>query len=261
VTVLALHFPALKGLFEWQGLAFKGTPFEINKTVLLLWVTVAMVAGMFLVAARRRELVPTGIRTVVEAGIEFVERGIAREAIGAEGAAWVPFLTTMFFFILFLNLWEIIPLVQFPPTSRMAIPMYLAVQTWILFIAVGIKTQGPLGYFKNSLVPPGVPKALYILVVPIEFLSVFLVQPFSLAVRLFANMMAGHLLLVAFYVMAAALWSRSVAVVILPLPVVTAVALTGFELLVGVLQAYIFTILTAVYIGQSIHPAHEEGIG
>jgi F-type H+-transporting ATPase subunit a len=118
-----------------------------------------------------------------------------------------------------------------------------------------------LQYFKSSLLPPGVPKPLYVLVVPIEFISVFLVQPFSLAVRLFANMMAGHLLLVAFYVIAAALWTKSLAVLLLPLPVATAIALTGFELLVGVLQAYIFTILTAVYIGQSMHPAHEEGIG
>ena len=237
MITLALHFPDIKGLFDWEGLAFKGTPFEINKTVLLLWITVALVAALFLAAARRRELVPTGLRNVIEAGLEFVERGIAREAMGPEGVAWVPFLTTMFFFILFLNLWGIVPLVQFPPTSRMAIPMYLALQTWILFIAVGIKTQGPLQYFKNSLVPPGVPKPLYVLVVPIEFLSVFLVQPFSLAVRLFANMMAGHLLLVAFSVIAAALWSKSLAVLILPLPVVTAIALTGFELLVGVLQA------------------------
>jgi F-type H+-transporting ATPase subunit a len=177
--------------------------------------------------------------------------------MGTQGAAWVPFLTTLFFFILCLNLWEIVPLVQFPPTSRIAVPMYLALQTWVLFIAVGIKTQGPLRYFRNTLFPPGVPKPLYLLVVPIEFFSVFIVQPFSLAVRLFANMMAGHLLLVTFSVIAAALWSRSPAVLLLPLPVATAVALTGFELLVGVLQAYIFTMLTAVYIGQSLHP-HEE---
>jgi F-type H+-transporting ATPase subunit a len=261
VIVLGLHFPSIKGLFDWRGLAFKGTPFEINKTVLLLWITVALVAGAFLIAARRRELVPTGIRNLVEAGLEFVERSIAREAMGPEGAAWVPFLTTLFFFILVLNLWAIVPLVQFPPTSRMAVPMYLAIQTWVLFIVVGIRTQGPWQYFKNSLFPPGVPKALYILVVPIEFFSVFLVQPFSLAIRLFANMMAGHLLLVAFSVIAAALWTKSLAVLLLPLPVATAIALTGFELLVGALQAYIFTILTAVYIGQSIHPAHEEGIG
>jgi F-type H+-transporting ATPase subunit a len=259
VTVLALHFPDIRGLFEWRGLAFKGTVFEVNKTVLLLWITVALVSALFLAAARRRDLVPTGIRAVVEAGLEFVERGIAREGMGPEGAAWVPFLTTLFFFILFLNLWGIVPLVQFPPTSRMAVPMYLALQTWILFVAVGIKTQGPVRYFRNALIPPGVPKPLLLLVVPIEFLSVFVVQPFSLAVRLFANMMAGHLLLVAFYVIAAALWSRSLAVLLMPLPVVTAVALTGFELLVGVLQAYIFTMLTAVYIGQSIHP-HEEAV-
>lgn len=254
--MLALEFPPVQHLFDWEEIALKGTPFAINKTVLLLWTVVVIVSALFLVAARRPGLVPTGVRNVVEAGIEFVERGIAREVMGPEGAAWVPFLTTMFFFILFLNLFGIIPLVQFPATSRMAIPGYLAIQTWVIFIVVGIKAQGPLGYLKNSLVPPGVPWPLYFLVVPIEFLSTFLVRPFSLAVRLFANMMAGHLLLTAFYVISAALWSKTALAIILPLPVATAIALTGFELLVVVLQAYIFTILTAVYIGQSIHPEH-----
>jgi F-type H+-transporting ATPase subunit a len=259
--VLALHFPSVRGLFDWPGLALPGTPFEINKTVLLLWITVAIVAGVFLTAARRRQLVPTGIRNVVEAALEFVERDIAREGMGPDGDRWVPFLTTVFCYVLVLNLWGIVPLVQFPPTSRIAIPLYLALQTWVLFIAVGIKTQGPVQYFKHALFPPGVPKPLYVLVAPIEFLSVFVVQPFSLAIRLFANMMAGHLLLVAFFVISAALWTRSAAVVILPLPVAAAVALTAFELLVGVLQAYIFTILTAVYIGQSVHPEAVEDIG
>ncbi|MGH9021827.1 MAG: F0F1 ATP synthase subunit A [Acidimicrobiia bacterium] len=254
--MLALEFPSISHLFDWPAIWFDGSPLAVNKTVLLLWVTVILVAGMFLTAARKPGLVPSGVRNVVEAGVEFIEKGVAREVMGAEGAAWVPFLTTMFFFILFLNLFGIIPLIQFPATSRMAIPGFLAIQTWLVFLFVGIKRQGFFRYFKNSLFPPGVPIALYFLVVPIEFLSTFIVRPFSLAVRLFANMMAGHLLLVSFYVIAAALWSKSIAVVILPLPVVTAIALTGFELLVVVLQAYIFTILTAVYIGQSIHPEH-----
>jgi F-type H+-transporting ATPase subunit a len=252
----ALEFPPIEHLFKWPALLLKGTPFEVNKTVLLTFLSLAIVLGMFLVAARRTALVPTGLRNVVEMAIEFIDRGIAREIIGPEGAAWSPFLTAMFFFILFMNLFEIIPLLQFPPTARMSLPGYLAIQTWILFLAVGIKEQGPLGYLKSSLFPPGVPKFLYLLVVPIEFMSTFLVRPFSLAVRLFANMMAGHLLLVSFYVICAALWSKTFLAVILPLPLLTLIGVTGFELLVIVLQAYIFTILTAVYIGQSTHAEH-----
>jgi F-type H+-transporting ATPase subunit a len=254
--LVALEFPPIQHLFDWPGLALKDTPFEINKTVLLVFLSLAIVLGLFLVAARRPALVPTGVRNVVEVGIEFVDRGIAREVIGPEGTAWVPFLTAMFFFIFVMNIFEIIPVIQFPPTSRMAIPGYLAIQTYVIFLAVGIKHQGLFGYLKNSLFPPGVPKALYLLVVPIEFLSTFLVRPFSLAVRLFANMMAGHQLLTAFYVICAALWSKTLLVAILPLPLLTVIGLTGFELLVAVLQAYIFTMLTAVYIGQSMHADH-----
>jgi F-type H+-transporting ATPase subunit a len=109
---------------------------------------------------------------------------------------------------------------------------------------------------KNVLFPPGVPLPLYILVTPIEFVSTFLVRPFSLAVRLFANLLAGHILLVTFAVLSAAMWSLKPTLIILPLPVVVLVLLTAFEVMVAFLQAYIFTILTAVYIGGAIHPEH-----
>jgi F-type H+-transporting ATPase subunit a len=128
---------------------------------------------------------------------------------------------------------------------------------WVLFISVGFKSLGLGGYLKSSLFPPGVPKALYILVTPIELLSTFIVRPFSLAVRLFANMLAGHLLLVTFAILAAATWSATPLIVVAvggAFPML--VFLTGFEILVSVLQAYIFTILAAVYIGGAMHPEH-----
>jgi F-type H+-transporting ATPase subunit a len=124
-----------------------------------------------------------------------------------------------------------------------------------MFIGVGVKHNG-LRYFKEALFPPGVPKALYILVTPIEFVSTVLVRPLSLSVRLFANMLAGHLLLVSFAVISAALWSVSLSLIILPFSFALLVGLTGFEILVGFLQAFIFTILAAVYIGSSLHPEH-----
>jgi F-type H+-transporting ATPase subunit a len=139
----------------------------------------------------------------------------------------------------------------------MAIPLMLAVITWLVFNVVGVIKQGGLGYLKSSLFPPGVPKALYILVTPIEFISTFLVRPFSLAVRLFANELAGHILLVTFAVLSTALLQAGAALKpIFVLPAVMLVLLTGFEILVAVLQAYIFTILTAVYIGGAMHPEH-----
>jgi len=130
---------------------------------------------------------------------------------------------------------------------------------WVIFIVVGFKHQGS-GYLKSSLFPPGVPKALYVLVTPIEFISTFLVRPFSLAVRLFANMLAGHILLVTFALLTDAMFTAQTKQLFLKplgvLPLAMLIFLTAFEVLVGFLQAYIFTILTAVYIGGATHPEH-----
>jgi F-type H+-transporting ATPase subunit a len=176
------------------------------------------------------------------------------ETIGPEGKKFMPFLTTMFFFILFSNIFEVIPGIQFPANSRMAVPITLALVVWVIYNVVGIKSQGLGGYLKNSLFPPGVPKALYLIVTPIELVSTFVVRPFSLAIRLWANMVAGHLLLVTFAVLSAALWDATYIGAAAPFAML--VMMTGFEILVSVLQAFIFTILTAVYIGGSLHPAH-----
>jgi F-type H+-transporting ATPase subunit a len=145
---------------------------------------------------------------------------------------------------------------QFPINARMALPAFMAILVWVIFNFVGIKSQGFFGYLKSVMFPPGVPKGLLPLVALIEFISTIFVRPFSLAVRLFANMLAGHLLLVTFAVLSAALFTKSILAVILPLPAVMLVLLTGFEILVAVLQAFIFTILTAVYIGGAMHPEH-----
>jgi F-type H+-transporting ATPase subunit a len=128
--------------------------------------------------------------------------------------------------------------------------------TWWIFNIVGVARQGFGHYIKNSLIPPGVPAFLLVLVIPIEFISTFLVRPFSLMVRLFANMLAGHLILVTFATICAAVWAASATLVILPFSFGLLVAMTGFEILVSFLQAFIFTILTAVYIGGSMHPEH-----
>jgi len=146
--------------------------------------------------------------------------------------------------------------VQFPANARFGIPLTLALATWIMFNVVGVVKQGPFKYFKNSIIPPGVPKPILLLVVPIELVSVFIVRPFSLMVRLFANMLAGHLILVTFATLCAALFAKNAGIVIMPFSFFLLVAMTGFEILVSFLQAFIFTILTAVYIGSSMHPEH-----
>jgi F-type H+-transporting ATPase subunit a len=149
----------------------------------------------------------------------------------------------------------VIPTFQMPANARMANPMFLALIVWVLFIGLGIKHH-KLGYFKEVLFPPGVPKPIYILVTPIEFISTFILRPFGLAVRLFANMLAGHILLVTFGVLCISLWQASALAAVLPLSFGVLVALTGFEIMVSFLQAFIFALLTAVYIDFSLHPSH-----
>ena len=170
-----------------------------------------------------------------------------------DATRFTPFLGSLFLFILFLNFWEVIPFIQFPPTSRFAIPLFLALMVYVLYWFLGFKHQG-IKYLTGHLFPAGVPLALYILVTPIELVQVLLVRPFSLAVRLLANMMAGHILLTALALLTA--YTLTNAPIIALGPFALNVGVTAFEILVGFLQAYIFTLLTAVYIADSLHAEH-----
>ena len=253
-AVAALEFPPIGHLVEWKN--FTSALPGLNKVGLICVIAALLTLLCFFLAGSKAALVPTGIQNFVESVVEFVSDGIVMQTMGPEGIPWMPFLTSLFCFIFFANIFEVVPGVQFPAPARMAIPLSLAVMVWVLYNFMGVKRQGGLGYLKSSLFPPGVPPALYILVTPIELLSTFVVRPFSLAVRLFANELAGHLLLVTFAVLSAALFTKSFVAVILPLPAVMLVMLTAFEILVAVLQAFIFTILTAVYLGGAMHPEH-----
>ena len=252
--LLGLDFPGINHIVKFRPIFSLGG-FSFNKVGLIVVIAAALTLVMFLMAGAKGDLVPTGLQNVVESGIDFVENGIILQAIGEGGLGWLPYLTSLFFFIFFMNISEIIPVLQMPAPARMAVPLVLSLLTWVIFIAVGLKHQGP-GYFKAALFPPGVPKALYILVTPIELLSTFIVRPFSLAVRLFANELAGHILLVTFAVLTEALFRPKWFAPISAVTFVAFIAFTAFEILVAVLQAYIFTILTAVYIGGAMHPEH-----
>lgn len=253
MILAALTFPPIEELLEWKDIA--GIP-GFNKVSLLCVISAIIVFVFFMVAGRKGQLVPKGVQNIAESTVEFVRESIIMQTMGPDGLYWMPFLLTMFTFLLVANLFEVVPIIQFPPTARMAVPFPLALLVFFLFLGMGIKRQGFGSYMKATLVPSGVPKSLYVLVVPIEFFSTFLMRPFSLAVRLFANMLAGHLLLVTFALLTAALFTKSVMVVLLPLPFAMLLAVTVFEVLVAVLQAFIFTILAAVYIGEAMNPQH-----
>ena len=250
------HFPSIGEMVEWPAFLFDDTVFALNKVGAIYLGAALVTIALFWLAGSRRSLVPKGVQNLAEASVDFIRDGIVMQTMGPEGLAWVPFLLTLFWFIFLSNITEIIPPLFMPANARMAMPLTLALVVWVVFIAVGVVSQGPLGYLKSSLFPPGVPKALYILVTPIEFISTFLVRPFSLAVRLFANMLAGHILLVTFGVLTAALWAAQWYIVVMPLSFFMLVAMMAFEILVSILQAYIFTILAAVYIGGAMHPEH-----
>lgn len=254
--MLALEFPEINSLLVWKNL-FDGVGF--NKIALIAVLATTISSLLFFFATRKATSdAPRGARNLAEVIVDFIEDGVIMQTMGKEGLAWTPFLLTMFLFIYLCNVPGIIPFFQMPATARMAVPMFLAGLVWVVFNATGIKHQGPVGYMKSVLFPPGVPKALYILVTPIELISTFLVRPFSLAVRLFANMLAGHILLVTFALLSEALFQAKDKALIPVgiLPFIMLVFLTSFEVLVAFLQAYIFAMLTAVYIGGAAHPEH-----
>lgn len=257
MTLAGFVFPPIDELFVWPDFAFKDTNYAINKTSLLVFISSALVILVFLSVSRRMKLVPSGMQNVVEAGWDLVDKGIAKDVVGANAPYWTTaYLGSLFFFILSLNMWATIPFIQFPPTARMGIPAFLALMTYAIFLFVGFKTSG--FRYLMLLFPPGVPKLAYLFVTPIEFISIFLVRPFSLAVRLLANMMAGHILLTAMALLTAyAITSDSLLTKFIAIgPFFMNIGIVGFELLVAVLQAYIFTLLSAVYIAESLHPDH-----
>jgi F-type H+-transporting ATPase subunit a len=245
------------GLFHWEPLFHIGG-FAVTKPMLLAFVAAGIVLVFFTAAFASPRLVPRGVQNLGELGYLFVRDQIAREVIGKKGDRFVPFLVSLFFFVWMMNLLAIVPFAQFPVSSHIAYPAVLAAMVWVTYMVLGIKHQGPLGYFKNMMFPPGLPLWLYPILAPIELVSNVFVRPFTLAVRLFANMFAGHLLIAIFSVAAWFYLVEHPGVLSLVgiLGFVTAIVMTGFELLIQGLQAFIFTLLTAVYISSALEAEH-----
>lgn len=255
-VVFSLEFPPISHLLEWPELLFEGTPFAVNKVTLINIFATVLILGFLFLAGRKRQLVPTGMQNFAETIVDFIREGIVLQTMGPSGITWIPFLTLMFLFIFINNIVKLVPPILMPGTGRLAGPLVLALIVYVIWNFQGIKHQGLFGYLKSSLFPPGLPKALYLLVTPIEFISTFLIRPFSHTVRLFANMMAGHILLASFAILTAAMWATEPYIVILPLPFAMLTGVLLYEILASFLQAFIFTILSAVYIGGAIHPEH-----
>ena len=228
---------------------------HVTKPELLMVICTLLVVGFFWAAFRKPKLVPRGFQNVGELGVLFIRDQILRPMIGRKGDKYLPYLVSLFFFIWFMNMMEIIPVAQFPVTSHIGFAWILVALTWLTYVSVGIRAKGPIGFFRG-MVPSGVPWWIVWFLAPIIWLSDIVVRPFTLGVRLFANMFAGHLLLLVFYLSTWYLLSASAGAVYAVGSLAMVIILTGFELLIQFLQAFIFTILTAFYIGDSLESAH-----
>jgi F-type H+-transporting ATPase subunit a len=241
--------PQLFGEGTWWG------PTRINLIGLLM---AGVLSLFFVLAFKRTTIVPRGLQNLGEMAVDVVQVNIIDEVMGVRGRRFAPLLITLFWMILVFNVSGILPLLHMPATAVIGVPLVLAVVVYAVFNWAGIKASGVGSYLKMNLIPPGIPKPLYVLVIPIEFVSTFLLRPFTLAIRLMANMMAGHLLLVLFYsatsyfLFEAQGLIKSVGVV----SYAAGFAFTLFECLVIILQAYIFTLLTAVYIDGATSAEH-----
>jgi F-type H+-transporting ATPase subunit a len=251
------HGPSINEFFPGP-LLFEDTPFEINRIILVRYVAVIALLLVFWLGTRRMRVVPGRFQSLVEMGLDMVRVNIADDLLGKkDGKRFLPILTTMFFMILFMNLTGVIPFLNIAGTSVIGVPLVLAIVAYVTFIYAGVK-KSPKNFFKNSLFPSGVPWPVYIIVTPIEFISTFIIRPITLTLRLMMNMIVGHLLLVLFFaatqffVVTMSGWWTFLGVGTLAF----GLAFTLFEVLVAVLQAYVFALLTAVYIQLAVAEEH-----
>lgn len=250
--------PPSVGEFFPAPILFEGTIFEFNRINMIGVIMTLLLCSFFIAAFRKPQFVPRGVQNLGELAVEFVQKNIIEEILGHKGPRYAVYLTSMFWLLFFFNITGILPLMHISVTSVIGIPLLLAGISWIVFNVEGIRANGVGHYLKSNLFPAGVPAPIYALVTPIEFVSTFVLRPVTLTIRLLANMMAGHLLLVLFFGATQYFLLESdgfMKVVAIP-AFFMGFAFTLFEILVAFLQAYIFTLLTAVYIDGATSAEH-----
>ena len=231
---------------------------SVTKPMFQLVLAAILVFGFFWMASRRAAMVPGRLQFAGESAYGMVRNSIARDIIGSHDfIRFVPYLVALFFFILVNNFFASIPGIQFPTFSRASMAYALAALSWVIYNWVGVRKHGLLGYLKLQCVPSGVSPFMYPLLVPLEFFSNLIVRPVTLALRLFCNMFAGHLLLMLFATGGLYLLEHGgIGLVAGPLAWVLAIAISFLEMLVQFLQAYVFTLLNAMYIQGALADEH-----
>ena len=227
-----------------------GIDLSITRHVAMMWMACAILLGLTWLAARRaKDAVPTGWRSIFEVFIKYIRDEIVRKAIGHDADRYLPYLLTCFFFIWTCNLFGLIPGMS-TPTSNIGVTAALAGIAFLVIQAAGVRQYGLVTHLKN-IVPGGLPLWLYPIMIPVEILSLF-TKPFALCIRLFANMTAGHVVIIGLISLIFILKTAWAATVSVPFTLFIYV----LELLVCFIQAYIFTTLVSTFIGMSVHPAH-----
>lgn len=242
-----IHLPSFD--FHLFGISIH---LSITKHVVFLWLAAAIVAFLLIYTAKsyKKSLVPKGIATLVEMIIEFIRDEIVKPTIGEKYIpSFVPFLGTVFFFILTCNLLGLLPYGA-TATSNISVTGSLALLSFVMIQLAGIKKNGVIGYFKG-LIPHGVPVFLLPIMFVVEVLGLF-TKPFALMIRLFANMTAGHVVILALIGLIFILKTPFIS----PVSILFALFIYLLELLVALIQAYIFTMLSSLFIGMAIHQEH-----
>ena len=237
---------------------FEGTWFEMNRIILVRLLAVVALVLVFWLGTSKMRTVPGRFQGTVELALNLVRVNIAEDLLGEkDGKRFLPLLTTIFFMVWFMNVTGIIPGLNIAGTSIIGMPLVLAIAAYVAFVYAGLRKH-PVAFLKNSLLPPGVPWPLYIIVTPIEFVSTFILRPVTLTLRLLMNMVVGHFLLVLFFssthffILYSDSWMAFFGIG----TIAFSIAFTFFELLVATLQAYVFTLLTAVYLQLALAEEH-----
>ncbi len=235
-----------------------GFDFCLNFIVFLVLLTTVIVLALFFFALRKPTTVPGKFQLMVELGVQFVRENIAVPMLGHDADTFMPLLTAFFFFILFSNIFEVVPGINFSASSRVAIPLVLAIISWVTYNTVGIRKHGFIGYLRHTCIIPAAPGYLrYTLLMLIEFVSNILVRPITLTVRLAANFIAGHFLLAIFFLGTIFFLENGPKTWVLAgVSFPFAIVLVGFEIFVAALQAFIFAILSASSLGQAMAEEH-----
>ncbi len=234
-----------------------GNSILFTKPVLMVFLSVVIAATFFIASSRKAAIVPSKLQYAGESIYTFIRNELGRDVIGPEFMRFVPFLFSLFVFILVNNVFGVIPLLQFPTMSHIGFPIGVTIFSYVCYHYVAIKKHGLGKYLKDICFMPGIPKPVYLILTPVELLTYLVTRPLTLSMRLFANMFAGHLLLLVFvlggeYLLMSCILLKFLSIFSFGL----AIGLSFFELGIQCLQAYIFTLLTALYIAGALADEH-----